>query len=134
MQLEYHARKKHDDLPGICRNLLEVAKPPPNGWKCPTRRFGRTEVQMPIITVGGVRLQQTWAPDNLPITNTNISKDCQNNLVGAIKHALSMGINHFETARFYGTSELQVIPLRDPLRALCVPLCDVSVQRAMRVF
>ena len=29
--------------------------------KCPTRRFGRTEIQMPILTCGGMRLQQSWA-------------------------------------------------------------------------
>ena len=31
-------------------------------WKCPKNRFGRTELQMPIITLGGMRQQQTWSP------------------------------------------------------------------------
>jgi len=36
-----------------------------------------------------------------------ISSSCQQNLIATIRKALSIGINHFETARFYGTSEMQ---------------------------
>ena len=28
--------------------------------KIPTKRFGRTEVQMPVLTCGGMRYQQAW--------------------------------------------------------------------------
>jgi len=48
-------------------------------------------------------------PDSLPITNTNIAPDCQDNLKATIKLAISVGCNHFETARMYGTSEMQFV-------------------------
>lgn len=31
-----------------------------SSFKCPKVRFGRTELMMPIITCGGMRMQQTW--------------------------------------------------------------------------
>ncbi|GFH53032.1 hypothetical protein CTEN210_09508 [Chaetoceros tenuissimus] len=81
--------------------------------KVPTRRFGKTELQMPLLTCGGMRFQATWAPDFIPglrpsrkfvlnsVTQTNI-KEC-------IRTCLALGINHFETARMYGTSEYQIV-------------------------
>jgi predicted aldo/keto reductase-like oxidoreductase len=105
--MEYHHRAKHENLPAICTRLLDVTKEKGSTWKCPKRRFGKTELQMPIITIGGMRIQQTWCPDNLPITNKKIAPACTNNLTEVIRYALSNGINHFETARLYGTSEMQ---------------------------
>lgn len=72
-------------------------------FKCPKVRFGKTELQMPILTCGGMRMQQTWAqkPD------TVISKECQDNFQKIIDRSMELGINHFETARAYGTSEMQ---------------------------
>ncbi|GMH54296.1 hypothetical protein TL16_g01644, partial [Triparma laevis f. inornata] len=72
-------------------------------------RFGRTGIQMPVVTCGGMRLQQSWIPDNLPISPKKIKPDCQANLVECVRLSLSLGINHFETARFYGTSEMQFV-------------------------
>lgn len=72
--------------------------------KVPTKRFGRTEVQMPVLTCGGMRYQQSWndlAPDG-------IDPDNQQNLEECIHRALELGINHIETARGYGTSEMQL--------------------------
>lgn len=54
-------------------------------------------------------MQQMWMPDNLPISPKKINAECQNNLVECVRMSLSLGINHFETARFYGTSELQFV-------------------------
>lgn len=70
--------------------------------KVPTRRFGKTEVQMPVYTCGGMRYQQSWN-DKDPV-----SQNSQENLEATIKKALDLGINHFETARGYGTSEVQL--------------------------
>jgi predicted aldo/keto reductase-like oxidoreductase len=70
----------------------------------PRRRFGRTELQMPVLTCGGMRFQHKWndeAPSAIPADN-------QDNLEATIRRALALGINHIETARGYGTSEMQL--------------------------
>ena len=76
----------------------------------PTMRFGKTEIQMPIVTCGGMRLQRTWMPDTVPIAPNRarvLASDCQANLKASIQLCLKVGINHFETARIYGSSEYQ---------------------------
>jgi uncharacterized protein len=68
------------------------------------RRFGRTELQMPVFSCGGMRYQYQW--QDLPAWK--IPKDNQRNLEETICHSLEVGINHIETARGYGTSEMQL--------------------------
>ncbi len=70
----------------------------------PTKRFGKTEVQMPVLTCGGMRFQQGWEE----LDPEKIDKKGQENLEAIIHHALEHGINHFETARGYGPSEMQL--------------------------
>jgi predicted aldo/keto reductase-like oxidoreductase len=68
------------------------------------RRFGRTELSMPVISCGGMRYQFKWQdvdPSDIPRAN-------QENLEATIHRALELGINHIETARGYGTSEMQL--------------------------
>ena len=68
------------------------------------RRFGRTELQMPVISCGGMRYQYKWQdvpPHEIPPAN-------QSNLEATIHRAIGLGINHIETARGYGTSEMQL--------------------------
>jgi hypothetical protein len=68
------------------------------------RRFGRTELAMPVISCGGMRYQFKWQdvePKDIPRAN-------QENLEACIHRALELGINHIETARGYGTSEMQL--------------------------
>lgn len=68
------------------------------------RRFGRTELSMPVISCGGMRYQFKWqdvAPSEIPIEN-------QKNLEATIHRAIQLGINHIETASGYGTSEMQL--------------------------
>jgi uncharacterized protein len=68
------------------------------------RRFGRTELHMPVISCGGMRYQHKWqdvAPSEVPAEN-------QANLEATIHRAVELGINHIETARGYGTSEMQL--------------------------
>src|SRR5271170_980198 len=75
-----------------------------NTRKMYRRRFGRTDLQMPVLTCGGMRFQHQWsdeAPDKVPA-------DCQENLEKTVERAFELGINHFETARGYGTSEMQL--------------------------
>jgi len=66
------------------------------------RRFGRTNVQMPVFSCGGMRYQQSWN-DQDPFT-----AESQKNLEACIHRSLEVGINHIETARGYGTSEEQL--------------------------
>lgn len=68
------------------------------------RRFGRTELQMPVFSCGGMRYQHKWQ-DAPP---AQIPADGQRNLERTIARALEVGINHIETARGYGTSEMQL--------------------------
>lgn len=76
-------------------------------WKVPKVRFGKTELQMPIVTLGCMRFQQTWG-GNLK-TIDEVKKEQQANLVKILKHAITnLGINHIENARMYGSSELQM--------------------------
>ena len=59
---------------------------------------------MPVISCGGMRYQHQWqdvAPQDIPRAN-------QENLEACIHRALALGINHIETARGYGTSEMQL--------------------------
>jgi uncharacterized protein len=68
------------------------------------RRFGRTGLPMPVLSCGGMRYQFKWddvKPDEIPPAS-------QANLEATIHRALDLGINHIETARGYGTSEMQL--------------------------
>lgn len=66
------------------------------------RRFGKTEYQIPVITCGGMRFQQGWKDDD------PISDESQRNVEACVRRAWELGVNHFETARGYGTSEYQL--------------------------
>ena len=68
------------------------------------RRFGRTELRMPVLSCGGMRYQHKW--QDRPAAD--IPADGQRNLEATIRRALEVGINHIETARGYGTSEMQL--------------------------
>src|SRR5438874_8579751 len=68
------------------------------------RRFGRTELSMPVISYGGMRYQFKWQD----VVSGEIPPDNQANLEACIERALQLGINHIETARGYGTSEMQL--------------------------
>ncbi len=68
------------------------------------RRFGKTGLLMPVISCGGMRYQFKWQdaePHEIPPDN-------QANLEACIHRALELGIHHIETARGYGTSEMQL--------------------------
>jgi len=68
------------------------------------RRFGRTEIAMPVLSCGGMRYQHKW--DDVP--PEEIPKANQENLERTIHRAIEHGINHIETARGYGSSEMQL--------------------------
>jgi len=68
------------------------------------RRFGRTELRMPVFSCGGMRYQFKWQD----VAPAEIPKESQQNLESTIHRAVELGINHIETARGYGTSEMQL--------------------------
>ncbi|MBW4650590.1 MAG: aldo/keto reductase [Kastovskya adunca ATA6-11-RM4] len=68
------------------------------------RRFGRTELKMPVFSCGGMRYQHNWKD----VPEEQIPQDSQQNLEAIIHRSLEVGINHIETARGYGTSEMQL--------------------------
>lgn len=68
------------------------------------RRFGRTELQIPVFSCGGMRYQYKW--QDVPLAD--IPDENQRNLEATIHRSLEVGINHIETARAYGTSEIQL--------------------------
>lgn len=68
------------------------------------RRFGRTNLQMPVFSCGGMRYQFTW----LNLRGWRIPRDNQKNLETTIRRSIELGINHIETARAYGTSDMQL--------------------------
>ncbi len=70
----------------------------------PTRRFGRTELPMPVLSTGGMRYQDGWKDKPLD----EIDSAVQDNLEATIHRSLEVGINHIETARGYGPSERQL--------------------------
>ena len=83
-----------------------------------TRRFGRTELSIPVLSLGGMRFQQSWT--DLPAGE--ISSESQSNLQATLQRATQLGLHHVETARHYGSSERQLgwaLPAApDPTRIL----------------
>ncbi|MCF7669502.1 MAG: aldo/keto reductase [Verrucomicrobia bacterium] len=68
------------------------------------RRFGKTELSMPVITCGGMRFQFKWNDVDMD----EVPQENQENLEATVHKAVELGINHIETARDYGSSEKQL--------------------------
>jgi uncharacterized protein len=95
------------------------------------RRFGRTELQIPVFSCGGMRYQYKWqdVPDReIPVAN-------QANLEATIRRAVDLGINHIETARGYGSSEQQLGKILPQLpREKLIVQTKVTVEESSREF
>ena len=91
-----------------------MAQPP----MLPCRRFGRTGLAMPLLSLGGMRFQQSWSD----LDPAEITADSQANLREILQRATAVGFHHIETARHYGSSEHQLGTLLaefpDPRRLL----------------
>ena len=70
----------------------------------PTRRFGRTELSMPVLSLGGMRFQQSWSD----LDAKAITEQSQQLLQCTLERAVDLGFHHLETARHYGSSERQL--------------------------
>jgi len=81
-----------------------VTKNKENNNSIPRRRFGRTEIQIPVLSLGGMRFQQSWKD----LDPKEIQNQQQAILQKTIHYACENGMHHIETARHYGTSELQI--------------------------
>ncbi|MEM8737415.1 MAG: aldo/keto reductase [Planctomycetota bacterium] len=68
------------------------------------RRFGRTQLQMPVFSTGGMRYQDGWKDKPL----AEVDPAVHANLEATIRRSIEVGINHIETARGYGVSERQL--------------------------
>jgi len=79
------------------------------------RRFGKTELQIPVFSCGGMRYQHKWDD----IDPSEVPAEGQANIEAIIHRALELGINHIETARGYGSSEMQRL-------ASCCPSCRAT--------
>ncbi len=81
-----------------------ISKPSTLISELPSRRFGRTEIKMPVLSLGGMRFQQSWKDMNAG----EVTLDSQGNLERTVQRAKDCGVRHIETARHYGSSELQI--------------------------
>ncbi len=70
----------------------------------PRRKFGRTGLSMPVFSCGGMRYQHAWKD----VAEAEIPAENQANVETIVRRAVDLGINHIETARGYGTSEIQL--------------------------
>ena len=68
------------------------------------RRFGRTNLKIPILSLGGMRFQKSW--DQLDFSK--ISNEEQTKVEDILNLANRYGLSHVETAKYYGTSEVQL--------------------------
>jgi predicted aldo/keto reductase-like oxidoreductase len=71
------------------------------------RRFGKTNLRMPVFSCGGMRYQHKWQD----VAWDEVPPDNQANLEATVRRAVELGINHIETARGYGSSEMQLGPV-----------------------
>lgn len=68
------------------------------------RSFGKTGLPISVLSAGCMRSMQSW--QDMPLHG--IIGASQNQLEAIVREALSLGINHIETARGYGSSERQL--------------------------
>ncbi|WP_042851020.1 aldo/keto reductase [Prochlorococcus sp. MIT 0604] len=68
------------------------------------RRFGRTNLKIPVLSLGGMRFQKSW--DELDFSE--VSYEEQIKLENILDLASQYGFSHVETAKYYGTSEVQL--------------------------
>ena len=68
------------------------------------RRFGKTELEMPVFSAGGMRFMQSWQD----VATEDIELGQQRKLREIVARAFALGVNHIETARGYGSSERQL--------------------------
>jgi len=66
------------------------------------RRFGRSNLELSVFSLGGMRFPRGWEKD---ITLKDLTEADRGALTATIDRSFEIGINHVETARGYGHSE-----------------------------
>ncbi len=66
------------------------------------RRFGKTELRMPVFSLGGMQFPDGWAKD---FNFTALEREKKDLTQSIVDRALEIGVNHIETARAYQNSE-----------------------------
>lgn len=90
---------------------------------------------MPVFSCGGMRYQKSWSD----IPWSDVPKDSgegnQENVARIIERSVEIGINHLETARGYGSSEMQLAPvLKQFARSKLIVQTKVAPQATARAF
>ncbi len=62
---------------------------------------------MPVFSCGGMRYQHKWQD----VAWSEVPRENQANVEAVIRRAIELGIHHIETARGYGSSEMQLGPI-----------------------
>lgn len=101
-----HTMKQHEKT---SEQPLSHSAEPPVSPSVPARTFGKTGLKMPVLSLGMMRSR--YSPRDMPLDQ--IPESGQSNLADLVDKALSLGMNHLETARNYGTSERQLAPILD---------------------
>ena len=60
------------------------------------RRFGRTNLKIPVLSLGGMRFQKSW--DQLDFSE--VSYEEQNEVENILDLATQYGLSHVETAKY----------------------------------
>ena len=68
------------------------------------RRFGITNLKIPVLSLGGMRFKKSW--DQLDFSE--VSYEEQNKVENILDLSTQYGLSHVETAKYYGTSEVQL--------------------------
>ena len=117
-----------EDREASLQRLVEDFSILPQVGAVPRVPFGKTGLKMPIVTIGCMRFQMAWGDR---VQNMNqVEADCQDNLLAILRTAiLKYGMVHIETARAYGSSELQIgAALKQILLAKEVQRKDLIIQ------
>ena len=65
--------------------------------RLPYRRFGRTNLEMPVLSLGGMRFQKSWDQ----IDFNEITLEDQKKVENILNLANKYGLSHVETAKYY---------------------------------
>ena len=114
--------------------IVEQADVLANGnLKVPKVRFGKTELQMPVVTIGCMRFQQTWGSQIKDVKS--VKEDCQRNVFDILKYGIEeLGMNHIETANMYGSSEIQLGEVFEQLFESGIKREDLIIQTKVNAY
>ena len=97
----------------------------------PFRRFGRTNLKIPVLSLGGMRFQQSWNH----LDSSEITLKQRNKVDNLLKLANKYGFKHIETALHYGTSELELgIAINNSYRESIILQTKIPPNENIKIF